>query len=217
MHLTTAAALTIAVLFAPPQERIEDNAWLRYKAGTWLKSKMTVEVPGQTTEDVQTLTLKVVEGDEYVIEESYAAPGSKSARTRRGRGVKTGTETLTIAGKAYPCRITVVKGSNEQGPTEGRFWTPEGSRNAVKIVFKQKDGEGELLATSVDEKVAALGKTLVCTKLQGKVKFGEAEGSLSVVLCEDIPGAQVRADLVLNGQDGDVKIRFEAQEIHEEK
>lgn len=209
-------ALLIASL-VPLQENREDNSWLRYKPGTWLKSKMTIEGPGGMREDVQTLTLKEVDGDEYVIEESYATPGSTTGNSRRARGVKTGTETLTIAGKNYDCTISTVKGKNDGGPSEATFWTPVGSKNAVKVVFKQADGVGEVLATAVDEKVKALGKTLVCNTLEGKAKFGTAEGTIRVTLCEDIPGSQVRAEFVIKGADGDTKVRFEAVEMMEKK
>jgi len=217
MPLNVAALLLISTFAPLPQERLEDNAWLRYKPGTWIKSSLTVEAPGQTTKDVQTLTLKEVKGDDYVVEESYSTPGSNPSQSQRSRGVKVGSETLTIAGKKYECTICLVKGKNQAGPTEARFWTPLGSRNAVKIIFKQKDVEGELMATAVDEKVSALNKTLVCNRLQGKVKFGEVEGTLSLVLCEDIPGAQVKADMLLKNEAGDTRIRFEVTEIHEEK
>jgi hypothetical protein len=206
-----------ALFLLLPQEKLEDNSWLRSKPGTFLKSKMTIDGPGWTREDVQTLTLKEVDGDEYVIEESYASAGSKPTLSRRARGVKTGTETLTIAGKAYDCTVTVVKGKTEAGPTEAKFWTPAGSKNAVKVVFKQPDGEGEVVATAVDEKVKALGRTLVCTTLEGKSSFGEVKGTIRVVLCEDIPGSQVRAEFVMKGAEGDTKVRFEAIEINEKK
>jgi hypothetical protein len=215
MLLELPAFIILASLVSRPQERIEDNAWLRYKPGTWIKSKMTIETPSNTIEEVQTLTLAEVNGDDYVVQESYKTPGSKTSKSKRSRGVTIGKETLTVAGKAYDCKVNIVKGTNDDGPTEGRFWTPVGSKNAVKIAIKQKGVEGELLATAIDEKVTALGKTLVCNKLQGKLKFGDTEGVLEVVLCEDIPGAQVRADLVLKGQDGDTKIKFEAIEILE--
>ena len=211
-------AVLLAVLLPPCQERKEDNSWLRYKPGTWIKNTFRMEYPnGHVREDVQTLTLKETDGDDFVVEESWVAPGAPPTESRRSRGVAAGTEKLTIAGKELDCKITVVKGKNDKGPTESRFWTPAGSRNAVKVVFKQEGAEGELTATSIDDKVTALGKTLVCNKLQGKMKFGAAEGTVTVILCEDIPGSQVRADLVLKGPDGETKIRFEAKEMDEKK
>lgn len=217
MRSPLATLVALASVALAPQDSVEDNSWLRYKPGTWIKSRMTVESPDGKVEEVQTLTLKEVTGDEYVVEESYASPGSKTSQSKSSRGVTIGKETLKIAGKAYDCRIGLVKGTNEDGPTETRFWNPVGSPNAVKIVFKQKGVEGELQAISVDDKIEALGKTLVCNKLQGKVKFGDTEGSATVVLSEDIPGSQVRLDLVLKGEKSDTKIKFEAIEILEKR
>jgi hypothetical protein len=209
--------LFAALVLLLPQERIEDHSWLRLKPGAWIKNKVTTTTPTQTLENVQTLTLKEIDGDEYVIEESYAAPGSTSSSSRRKRGIKDGTEALTVAGKKYNCTIYLVKGTKRGEPTESRFWIPEGSRNAVKIVFKEKGSEGVLVATSVNEQVTALGKTLSCNLLKGDVKFGDLGGTLSLLLCEDIPGSQVRATLTLKGPDVEWKMSFEAVEVHEPK
>jgi len=212
-------ALLLAALLLPQQEIYPDSAWLRHKPGTWVKNKTTSQSPAATgiAENVQKILLKEVKGDDFVIEETVEENGRGPKINKRSKGVKTGEETLTIGDNAYQCTVLTVNGSNERGKVVTKYWTPAGAKNPLKISFEEPAMNGILKAVAVEEKVEALGKVLICNRLEGWVKMGQADGKMVLVVCDDIPGAQVRCQINFKTPGGDTIFKYELQEVHEEK
>lgn len=208
-----------AALLLPQQEIYPDSAWLRCKPGTWVKHKWTAQNPKVEGigGNVEKITLKEVKGDDFVLETVEEENPRKPEVNKRSRGVKTGEETITIGDNAYRCTITTSKGSNVRGEVVTKYWTPVGAKNPVKISFEEPAMNGVLNAVAVDVKVEALGKVLICNRLEGWVKIGQADGKMVFVVCDDIPGAQVRCQINFKTPGGDTIFKYEVQEVHEEK
>jgi hypothetical protein len=85
------------------------------------------------------------------------------------------------------------------------------------VTFKQKNMEGDLAAVVVDEKVRVGDRDYECARLEGKVKYGLSEGTMTVWLNQEIPGGQVRAEMSLSGSAGFVKITATPKDLHIEK
>jgi hypothetical protein len=204
-----------------PQEKFpaEDEAWLRFKPGTWIENKVTIEVGDEVLVSTQKQTLKEKAGDDYLIEESGTSNGKELpiVRSRKSNGTIAGTETVVVDGKEYPCRISVAKGVREDGDVEVRYWMPKGNKYPLKVLFKQKNMEGELTAVVVDEKMKVGDREYECARLEGKVKYGLTEGTMTVWLNQEIPGAQARVEMSLRGTTGQVKITAAPKDVHIEK
>jgi len=216
-----ASFLVLGPALRPPQEKFpaEDDAWLRFKPGTWIENKITVEVDGEAVESTQKQTLKEKVGGEYLIEETGRSSGKElpAVQSRRTGGTITGKETIVVDGQDYSCRISVAKGQREDGEVEVRYWMPKGNKYPLKVAFKQKNMEGELTAVAVGEKMRVGDRDYECARLEGKVKFGLSEGTMTVWLNQEIPGAQARAEMSLRGSTGLVKITAVPKELHLEK
>jgi len=202
------ATLTLALLFAQDRYPAEDHAWLRFKVGATVTNKVVVEVGGNVIESKQKLTLKEKTGLDYVVEEVTIQNGQEQpgSLTRSSTGTFTKEETLKIAGKEYPCRISTAKGKRDESDTTTDYWMPKGNKYPLKVVYKQADSEGEIVAVALDEKMRVGTKDYSCAKLSGNVKFGPSEGVLTVWLTQEIPGAQARMELTLKNASGDVKV-----------
>lgn len=87
----------------------------------------------------------------------------------------------------------------------------------LKVVFKQPGFEGELTAVALDEKVKVGEREYLCAKLQGKVKSGASDGTMTLWASQEIPGAQARMEIVLKDANAETKITMAPIEIHEEK
>jgi hypothetical protein len=221
MNLSPAAALLALLAGAVPQDKFpeKDDAWLRFKPGTWIENKVTVDVGGEVVESTQKQTLKEKSGGEYVIEESGRAQGKDLAtvKSRKSAGTFTGEETIVVAGQDYPCRISVATGRRDDGEVEVRYWMPRGHKYPLKVSFKQKNMEGELTAVAVDEKIKVGDQEFECARLEGTIKYGLSEGTMAVWLNQEIPGGQARAEMTLRGSTGLVKITAVPKEFHIEK
>src|SRR5258706_10059727 len=103
---------------------VEDHAWLRYKPGSYIKNRLQFESGGQNTEGIQKLTLKEVNGDDYVISDDSTLSGLATQPNlySSGNAVKSGTETLSVAGKEVACTVWKAMGKKNGEPTETRFW-----------------------------------------------------------------------------------------------
>ena len=118
MNLSTTVLLLL--LMAPPRQDkfpVEDDAWLRFKPGTWIENKVTVEVGDSVIVSTQKQLLREKSGDDYLIVESGTSNDKElpSVRTRQSVGTITGKETVVVDGKEYPCRISVAKGLRDDG------------------------------------------------------------------------------------------------------
>jgi hypothetical protein len=220
MNLSTTVLLLL--LMAPPRQDkfpVEDDAWLRFKPGTWIENKVTVEVGDSVIVSTQKQLLREKSGDDYLIVESGTSNDKElpSVRTRQSVGTITGKETVVVDGKEYPCRISVAKGLRDDGEAEVRYWMPKGNKYPLKVTFKQKNMEGELTAVVVDEKMRVGDRDYECARLEGKVKYGLSEGTMTVWLNQEIPGAQARAEMSLSGTTGSVKITAVPKDLHIEK
>lgn len=210
-------ALSLLALLAPQEKYpAQDEAWLRFKPGTWIENKITVEVGDEVVVSTQKQTLKEKDGGDYLIVESGSSNGKElpSVRTRKSNGTFIGTETIVVDGKEHPCRIAVAKGTREDGEVEVRYWMPKGNKYPLKVMFKQKNMEGELTAVVVDEKMKVGDREYECARLEGKIKYGLSEGTMTVWLNQEIPGAQARAEMSLSGTTGLVKITAVPKEVH---
>jgi|SRR5581483_8462164 len=216
-----AAAALLALALAQGQEKFpaEDDAWLRFKPGTWIENKVTVEVGDTTVVSTQKQTLKEKDGGEYLIEETGAADGKDlpSVRSRKSAGTIVGTESVVVDGKDYACRISVAKGLRDDGEVEVRYWMPKGNKYPLKVAFRQKNMEGELTAVVVDEKMRVGDRDYECARLEGKVKYGLSEGTMTAWLNQEIPGGQARAEMSISGTTGFVKITAAPKDLHIEK
>jgi len=215
----TLATLLLACLQEPERFPAADHCWLRFKAGTYIRSKITIDSAGVVTESDFQLALKEQNGDDYVVEETTTTDGYTfpPQLNKTGAALKTGSETLTVAGKEIPCTIWTAKGRRNDGPTVTRYWVPEGRKYPLKMVFKQQNVEGEVTATELDAEIEISGRTYSCAKLEGKIKYGPVEGTLRVWSNQELPSAQARMELVLPTPNGDAKIRVEPVEIHVER
>jgi hypothetical protein len=217
------AALLLTLLLAaqpaPEKFPVEDHCWLRFKPETWVTNKIVVEVNGKVVETVQKQRLKERSDEDYVIEVTESLNGRLLATHMNwsSNGVITGKETLTVDGKEYPCQVSIAKGRREEGETESRYWMPKGNKYPLKVEFKQPNFEGVLKAVAVDEKVKIGEREYLCSKMEGKVKQGPSEGTMTVWVNQEIPGAQARLELVLQTPSGELKLRATPQELHEEK
>ena len=216
---TIAAAMLLAMAQAQEKFPAEDDAWLRFKPGTWIENKVTLEVGDTTIVSTQKQTLKEKDGVDYLVEETGTANGKDlpTVRSRKSAGTLAGTETIVVEGKDYPCKIWVAKGLRDDGEVEVRYWMPKGNKYPLKVAFKQKNMEGELTAVVVDEKMRVGDRDYECARLEGKVKYGLSEGTMTVWLNQEIPGAQARAEMSLTGTTGTVKITAAPRDLHLEK
>jgi len=218
--MTVLTALMMASLL-PAQEKFpdEDHVWRRFNAGTWIKSRVTIEIGGSSMEKFQKLTLKEKTDDSYLVEETNATEGEEPNpnATRTSNPVHGGVEKVTAAGKEHACTMWSSKGKNDGGPLESTYWYPEKGKNPVRIKFKAAWAEGEMLAVSMDEKVKVADRTLSCVKMEGKIRGQGGEGTIVLWISHELPSSQARLELVLKNEGGEVKIRFEALEIHEQK
>lgn len=216
-----ALLLTLLLAAQSVQEKfpVDDHCWLRFKPETWVTNKIVVEANGKVIETLQKQRLKERSGDDYVIDVTESLNGQILAThtNRTSNGVINGKETLTVDGKEYPCQVTTAKGRRDEGETEYRSWMPQGNRYPLKVEFKQPNFDGVLTAVAVDEKVKIGEREYLCAKLEGKVKQGPSEGTMTVWLNQEIPGAQARLELTLKTPGGELKLRATPQEIHEEK
>ena len=216
-----AAAALLALALAQGQEKFpsDDDAWLRFKPGTWIENKVTVEVGDTTIVSTQKQLLQEKDGGDYLIVETGTALGKDlpSIRNRKSGGTITGKETIVVDGKDYPCKISLAKGLRDDGEVEVRYWMPKGNKYPLKVAFKQKNMEGELTAVVVDEKMRVGDRDYECARLEGKVKYGLSEGTMTVWLNQEIPGAQARAEMSLAGTTGFVKITAVPKDLHIEK
>jgi len=216
-----AAAFAFLLQALAPQEKFpaEDDAWLRFKPGTWIENKITMEVGGETVVSVQKQTLKEKDGGDYLIQETGSSGGQDLPphRSRQRVGTINGQETIVVEGQDYPCKISVAKGQREDGEVEVRYWMPKGNKYPLKVSFKQKNMEGEITAVVVDEKMKVGDREYECARLEGRVKYGLSEGTMTVWLNQEIPGGQARAEMTLSGTTGQVKITAAPKDLHVEK
>ena len=206
---------------ALPQETWpkDDHAWLRYKPGTFIKYRIKTEFDGTTTESTQTLTLREIKDDKYLVEDTSTAlpEGTPPTPYWNDPGRRTGKETLTILGKEVPCGIWTTIGTKGSDATESRWWVPEGTKAPVRFTFKQGALEGEVRAVALDEKVAVGERSLRCSKLEGTAGVGNRDTKLVLWISHDVPGGQVRMELTGKTDLGVYKVASETVEIHEKK
>jgi hypothetical protein len=211
----------IAALLLLPflQEKIpaEDHAWLRFKAGTWVRNVITVKDVGFSGQGIQTLTLKERDGDKYSIEEDSTLSLGGPSLHRTALPAKTGTGSVTVDGKPIACTIWTAKGERDGRPTETSYWIPDGRKDPVRMTFKQTGMEGDVKAVSLKESIKIDERTFTCVKLEGKITTVRGTGTMTLWTSLEIPGAQVRLDIALNTPDGKVTFNVEPLEIHEEK
>lgn len=214
------AALLLALQETPEKFPAQDHAWLRFKPGTFIKNHVKVERAGNLVETTQKQLLKEKGADDYLIEVTESLVQGTDLPSRSNRttnGVFVGKETLTIGGKEYPCRISLSKGAREGGEMEYRYWIPEGNKAALKVVFKQPGMEGELIAIDLNQKVTIEKREYSCAKLQGTIKRGTLNGTMTLLTTQEIPGAQAYLEMSLQDPNAVTKITVTPVEIHEEK
>ena len=206
----------LALLLLQEKFPAEDHAWLRFKTGSWIRSRITIHDGDRTDQGLQTLTLVERNGDKYTIEEaSTLSQGGKSIN-RTSLPVKTGAGQVRVEGQDIACAIWTAKGERDDRPTETRYWIPVGRKDPVRMTFQQDGVEGDLTAVSRKEPVKIGERTYSCVKLQGTVTTVRGKGTATIWTTHEIPSGQVRLELVLDTTGGKVKFRVEAAQIHEE-
>lgn len=201
-----------------PRYPVQDHSWLRHRPGTWVRHRTTLEVNGNSSEELLTVTLREIVGHKYLLEETLTTAGAepRTVHSVGENGFKARTEPTTVAGRHYQCGVWVAFSRKGRSLSSIRFFVPEGEKDPVGIVFKDPEMQGELAAVASGERMEAMGRSYVCTRLEGKVRRGKASGTMTLWHCRDVPGSQVRMDLVLHGPEGSLKSRTEAIGVHEE-
>lgn len=151
---------------APTHEAgAESHPWAKYKVGTWVKwrSVTAMTTGGKTTEYVSGAqqTLISLDATKAVVEFVQTMPGGAEQKTQIDmplrpdpaaekaaaelpKPAKTGTETLTIGGKAFACRWSeTVTVSDDRSRTTMRMWeSDEMPGQFVKSVSTSEIGAG---------------------------------------------------------------------------
>ena len=210
-------AALLLLLFLQEKLPADDHAWLRFKAGTWVRNVVTVNDVGFSGQGIQTLTLKERDGDKYVLEEASTLSLDGPSLHRTSLPSKIGTGAVTVDGKPIACTIWTAKGERDGRPTETSWWIPDGRKDPIRMTFRQAGAEGDVKAVSLKESLKIGERTFTCIKLEGKITASRGTGTMTLWTSTEIPGAQVRLDLVLNTPDGKVKFNVELLEIHEGK
>jgi hypothetical protein len=206
---------TLLLLSAQETWPKEDHAWLRYKPGTFIQYRVTTEFDGKTNESTQTLTLKEIKDDKYLVEDTDTSlpEGTPPTAYWNDVGTRTGKETLTVLGNEIPCSIWTTRGTKGTDATVSRWWIPDGAKHPVRFTFKQGDLEGDLKAVALDDPVKVGDRTFRCSKLEGTAGFGK----ITIWISHDVPGGQVRLDLAMKTDRGVYKSRSETVKIEEKK
>jgi len=123
--VTALAALALAGLVpqekAQPQENPQFAGWKDFKAGSWVKWTMEMDVEGQKMQMEETVTLLEVTAEKIVIEhKGKTTSGGKEYPSSRKEDIlpktdllskyeKTGEETIEVGGKKLACVVYLAK------------------------------------------------------------------------------------------------------------
>jgi len=138
---------TVSAEDAELVENPQFATWAKHKPGTAVKMQMTTNAQGQPMNMEITQTLAEITPDNAVIEVKTAMemmgqkqemPAQKvsvpakvgkaeAAKANLPQGVngdtkEVGTETITVAGKGYDCKVTEFSGEQQGIKTKGKVW-----------------------------------------------------------------------------------------------
>jgi len=165
LALALTLALAPALLAAPPR-----SPWAGYKPGTFVKSKTVtvVTVGAHKVETVTDITQSIVEvkGDRAVVETTATMNGvPRPTRTRSEVSLKepppaaagtvrrSGSESLTVAGRTLPCEWTEQETDMAGNRTTVRTWTSrQMPGGVVKTVSKNTLMESTLEVVAFEVK-----------------------------------------------------------------
>jgi len=139
-------AVAVATAQAPAQGLVDNpqyTSWAKHKPGTSITMKMSQAMGGQNRDMELKQTLKEVKPDELTVELQMSAMGQTMPATplkikskvspdeaKYGQlppGAKAdvkevGTESVTVGGQTYNCKVSEVTGEAEGTKSTGKLW-----------------------------------------------------------------------------------------------
>src|SRR4030095_14664851 len=91
----------------------EDHPWLRFKAGTRIRSLITIKDGERIDQGIQTMTLKERDGNKYAVEEESTLSLGPKTVNRTAAAAKTGKGSVTVDGKSVACGIWTATGERD--------------------------------------------------------------------------------------------------------
>jgi len=192
----------------------ERHHWAKYKVGTSITFKMTVETGGNKAEGSLKQELKEAGASSFKLVHMYDMAGQKSQEEETEEmPTRSGEETLKIAGKEYTCVVWSSK--SKKGESEGatRFWLADGVKAPLKLEIKDGEDVSTLTAVSLSEKIKAGGKEYDCVKLEGGMASGGQKGKGTLWLHPDIPSMTVRMDVSFQAEMGAMETSLEVSAV----
>lgn len=211
-----AAAVVVSVTVCQAQEFDKSkHGWLKFKVGSWVKFKLSLDVAGQKLEgDVKEELAKVDDtGSTTKVsaklgEDEFPSEESESLPTRDGE------ETLKIDGKEHKCVIWKSKGKRDEKETEVRVWMAEGAASPLRITSKVEGEDFDFTAVKLADEVSAAGKKLSCVKMDGKMVMQGTELKGSLWMNPDVPSGMVK---LTAEAEGTMKLSLELVEFDAKK
>lgn len=213
--------IAIGVLCSAQEDfPIEHHTWLRYKPGTLIRHKTTIEAGGRVFTGTRTWTLKEVGEKDCAVEDvdSMAPEGTPPSLFRVTRGTRAGEELVRMKDKETLCELWIVKTRMKEEVMETRYWIPKGKFDPPLRMAQKKEGfELDVVATSLNEKLKVGERDISCVKLEGSVKSGGSEGTLKFWHTQELPSSCARMEMTLQDPQGPFSLRMEAVEAKEVK
>jgi hypothetical protein len=196
---------------------IERHTWLRCKPGTWIRRSIDTDDHGVRSLQTLVQTLKGIQGHHYQLEASVAVDGMPPTITliERENSVAVDHAPVNLTDRSYNATVWLSREKSNGVVTWLQFYTPEGEYDPVGIAIESRNSKGKLMAVGAKEEVSALGRTFLCTRLEGDVRDGERAGRLTVWHCPQVPGSEIRSRLVLKDNAGEFVQAAELVEVHE--
>lgn len=214
------ALLSGYVIFRPKRRYpAKDHSWVRYKPGTWIKRRIAIDWNSVRSEETRLLRLHSITGHQYVLEEIRTTEGKEPQTILHSReqAITVEDAPVRLPGRVLDCTVWLEHLRSQERTTTLQLFIPKGQDEPVGITFKDWTSSGKLMAAGDKEPIQVVGRTHLCTRLEGEVRFGEATGTMTVWHCRDVPGSEVRSRLVLKGKEGTLVNDCALVEIHEER
>jgi len=162
--------LTASLLFLLPLAAADKHPWASFKPGSYAKMKSTTQMGPTKMVSEMTQTLISVDATNAVVEIETKAMGQSNktrmnvplkaaatpANAPQGKAVTPTNETITVAGKALPCKCVETTTTANGMTTNSRACTSEAvPGGAVRVVAKST---GAMKSETVSELVEFAAK-----------------------------------------------------------
>jgi hypothetical protein len=217
--LWTPVVLILCYALFRPRRRfpIEQHSWLRCKPGTWIKRRVDIDDHGVRSEQIYVQTLKGIQGHRYELEESFTGEGRPPTitRTERENSIQVGHAPVNLPDRNFECTLWSSLEISNGVRTRYRFYTPKGEFDPAGITYQNTNSSATLTAVGAKEEVAAMGRTFLCTRLEGEFRIGEQSGRMTLWHCRDVPGSEIRSRMVLKDKNGEHVRDAQLVDVHE--